>query len=252
MRCGCRSVGRASLCWQTQIITKSLSCWVLPTQRDRFSFPPLLPPLFFFFPQPHTIVHTLMAALKHWTGFSEQDRTPPPSALYVEYCTGLNCLAVAEHKMPPPPSFSQTGSWVTQGFSLPFQLCLSQLPSFIFLLSVSHAHDFPSSVTALIIEGSGQSWPVWSPTSRTAAVSYFGTPRPGWLAHFFECKTTLHSLLCFMRLPRPTSCWHWPRGLERDRGSSVWEEKGAEGDWKEIQPLESCWNNPRWKCAVME
>ena len=33
---------------------------------------------FFFFPQPHTIVHTLMAALKHWTGFSEQDRTPPP------------------------------------------------------------------------------------------------------------------------------------------------------------------------------
>lgn len=222
------------------------------TKRQVF-FPSSAPSSFFLPPSAaHNSAHSdgCPEALD-WIQWAGQDSTPP-SALYVEYCTGLNCLAVAEHKMPPPPSFSQTGSWVTQGFSLPFQLCLSQLPSFIFLLSVSHAHDFPCSVTALLIEGSDQSWPVWSPTSWAAAVSYFGTPRHRLAGSFLECKTTLHSLLCFMRLPRPTSCWHWPRGLERDRGSSVWEEKGAEGDWKEIQPLESCWNNPEWKCAVME
>ena len=39
------------------------------TKGQVFSPPlPLLPPLFFFFPQPHTIVNTMMAALKHWSG----------------------------------------------------------------------------------------------------------------------------------------------------------------------------------------
>lgn len=136
--------GRALLCWQTQIITKSLSCWVLPTQRDRFSFPPLLPPLFFFFPQPHTIVNTMMAALKHRSGFSEQDRTLPP----VHFM--LNIAPSSTVWLPPPPSFPQTGSQVTQGFSLPFRPNYFDFPlSFSFFLWLQ---KFPRCVIPLMLE----------------------------------------------------------------------------------------------------
>lgn len=59
----------------------------------------------------------------------------PPSALYAAYCTGLNCLTVAEEEMPPPPSSSQKGSQVIQGFSLPFHsVYLDILLSFSFFL----------------------------------------------------------------------------------------------------------------------
>lgn len=132
------SGGRALLRWQTQIITKSLSCWALPTQRDRFSFPLLLPPLFFLPPSAaHNSEHYdgCPEALE-WIRRAGQDSTP--GALYVEYCTALNCLTVAEWKMPPPPlPLLRQEARVTQGFSLPFSLRLSRLPSFIFFLPLS-------------------------------------------------------------------------------------------------------------------
>lgn len=46
--------------------------------KRRVFFPSSAPSSFFFVPQPHTIVNTMMAALKHWSGFSEQDRTIHP------------------------------------------------------------------------------------------------------------------------------------------------------------------------------
>lgn len=57
-----------------------------------------------------------------------------PTALYAEYCTGLNCLTVSEQKVPPPPSFSQTGSQL-RGF--PSLFTLSILTSFFHFLSSS-------------------------------------------------------------------------------------------------------------------
>lgn len=83
-RCCCRSRGRAVLCWLTLII-KKITFLLGPSHTKRQVFSPPLslsaPSSFFFFsfsPQPHTIVNTMMAALKHWSGSSEQDRTPPP------------------------------------------------------------------------------------------------------------------------------------------------------------------------------
>lgn len=60
--------------------------------------------------------------------------------------------------------------------------------------------------------------------------------RLGWLAgrpagSFLEWSVRqlsgLHtgSILCFMCLPRPTSCWHWPRGLAGEIEGAVWERK---------------------------
>ncbi len=224
LRCCCRSGGRASLCWQTQIITKSLSCWVLPTQRDRFSFPPLLPPLFFFFPQPHTIVNTMMAALNHRSGFSEQDRTPPPIALYAEYCTGLNCLTDAS-----TPFLFSDRKLSDSGFFPPFSTLPSWLPSFIFFLSLSLGTEVPlwhGSPHFWEHYSNNRRWPVWSPTSWAmhsfpTAVSYFGMPRlAGQLIFRVECKTTLqpayrqHTLLhvsAKTHLLLTLATWAWER-----------------------------------------
>ncbi len=138
----------ALLCWQTEIITKSLSCWVFPSQRDRFSFPPLLPPLFFLLPSAaHNSEHYMTAALKHWGGFREQDRTPPPSSLYVEFCTGLNCdCGRTEDASTPFLLLRQEAEWLRV---FPSLFTLFWLP-FIFFLSV--IHNFPCGVMALIFE----------------------------------------------------------------------------------------------------
>lgn len=143
-----------------------------------------------------------MAALKHWSGFrAKQDSTPPhpPSAPYAEYCTGLNCWTVAKEKMPPPPSFSQTGSRVIQGFSLPFYTVY-----FDFLLSFSFFFFCHTQLpmwcnSAQFLTAIQQPSEVVQPVEQCAlflVVSYFGTSRViGRLAHFLEWGVRLLSSL---------------------------------------------------------
>lgn len=78
-----RSEELSSPCRQAEVIAKSLSCWVLYTQRARVSFlpPPFL--LFLFF-QPHTIVHILLAAPKHRSGLDSSWLYRPPSLAVIE------------------------------------------------------------------------------------------------------------------------------------------------------------------------
>lgn len=66
---------------QAEVIANSLSCWVLSTQRGLsfFSSPSFFFALFLFFFQPYTIVHTLLAALKHWTGLHSSWLHRPPT-----------------------------------------------------------------------------------------------------------------------------------------------------------------------------
>lgn len=64
----------------------------------------------------------------------------PPSAHYVEHCTGLNCLTVAELKIPSPFPFSNRKLGDSGFFPL---LCLSWLPSFIFCLPLSFVTEVP-------------------------------------------------------------------------------------------------------------
>lgn len=94
-----------------------------------FSF--FAPSSFFFFSQPHTIVNTMMAALKHWSGFGAgQDSTP--CALYAEYCTGLNCGCGEDASSPFLVADRKLSD---SGFFPPFFHRLSWLPSFNFFLS---------------------------------------------------------------------------------------------------------------------
>lgn len=112
----------------------------LSSTKKPVSFASFCSLLFFFLPPSvaHNSEHYIMAALKHWSGFSAgQDSAPPPCALCLEYCTGLNCLTVAKQKMPPPPSLQSTGSRVIQGFFPPFLHCVRWLPPFNFCLSPS-------------------------------------------------------------------------------------------------------------------
>ncbi|KAF3852562.1 hypothetical protein F7725_005917, partial [Dissostichus mawsoni] len=58
--------------------------------------------------QPHTIVNTIMmAALKHWTGFSEQDRTVLPT---VHFMLNIALSDLGRAEEATTPSFPQTGS----------------------------------------------------------------------------------------------------------------------------------------------
>lgn len=137
---------RLLLCWQTENNHK-ITFLLSPshTKRQVF-FPSSAPSSFFFFFLLPSAAHNS----EHWwlpwsTGLDSvsRTRTPPPtpttpSALYVEYCTGLNRLTELRVEDASTPFlflfFSQTGSQVTQGFS-PSLFTLSILTSFFHFLS---------------------------------------------------------------------------------------------------------------------
>lgn len=120
------------------------------TKRQVF-FPSSAPSsFFFFFPQPHTIVCTIWW-LPWSTGVDSEGQDSTPDALYAEYCTGLNCLLLL--KMPPPPSFSQTGSQSVSGFFPPFTLPSTLTYFFLFMTLL-----FYFCLTSALWSGSTHFW----------------------------------------------------------------------------------------------
>lgn len=101
--------------------SKSRSCWVLVTQRGRFSPPPS-------FSQPYTIVNTMMAALKHWSGFSEESRTPPPLNFVLNIAqVSTVWLRQRRNCLHPHPILRQEAKWLRVFPSL-FLLEVEKLP----------------------------------------------------------------------------------------------------------------------------
>lgn len=154
MRCCVKLARTVLLCWQTHKITFLLS---LSNTKRQVSFSLLFSLLFFFFfPQPHTIVNSIRW-LPWSTGLDWEDRTPPPlCAIYVEYCTGLNCVCGRRQDASTPFLFFDRKLSVSGVFPPVFFIYLS-LPSFIFL---SLFFNILCGVIALISESSDQKCPV--------------------------------------------------------------------------------------------
>lgn len=178
-----------------------------------------------------------MAAPKHWSGFYELDTTPPSLDFMLNNAPGLNCLTEAQD-MPPSPSLSvllrQEVKW------------LWVFPSFFFFFYHSVFLDFLLSFSSPMCQKFHKlgvvMWGTVCQPFRSSLESnqlsgaliskwlrlIFGTPRTA--GSFLEWGVRqlpgMHTgcIVGFMYLPRTTSCWHWPRGLERDRERSerVW------------------------------
>lgn len=165
-----------------------------------------------------------MAAHKHWSGFSKQDRTPPPVHFMLNIALVSTVWLCQSRRCHHPLPFFQTGSRVTHGFSLPFHsVYLDFLISF---LLVTEVPLWCNSTQFWEHYSNNRRWPVWSPTSWAmhsfpTAVSYFGTPRhAGRLIFRVECKTTLqpayrqHTLLhvsAKTHLLLTLATWAWER-----------------------------------------
>lgn len=80
-----------------------------PAQRGRFSFPPLLPPLFFLLPSAaHNSEQYMMAALKHWSGFrAGQDSSPVHFVYNIALISPLPLPVVEKNASTPFLFFKQ-------------------------------------------------------------------------------------------------------------------------------------------------
>lgn len=158
----------------------------LPAQRQVF-FPSTAPSSFFFLlpSAAHNSEQYMMAALKHWSGFrAGQDSSP--SALCVEYCTHFaSATACGRKKMPPPPSFFQTGSCVFQGFfpSLLDPSTNDFLFSF-FLFNVPLWCNMTTSLKASIRASQSKSSQLRNATLSNGSVFFRMPWLKGSLAHF--------------------------------------------------------------------
>lgn len=230
-----------------------------PHKETGFLSPPLsfCSLLFFFFsfsPQPHTIVNTMMAALKHWSGSSEQDRTPPPpcALFWILHWSQLSGCERWRH-LHPLPFLDRKQS--DSGFFPPFFFCLSWFPYFI-SYRLFQVKEVPlwcntSGFFFCVLCSNCHMWSVFQPNRlsnmHTANSSVlFWHALTGWRTDsltyllpgsFLERAERQHSslstdtdnILGLTCLPRPTSCWHRPRGLEEERGSNVKHNRAAVG-----------------------
>lgn len=109
----------------------------LSSTKTQVFFSSFAPSSFFFFSQPHTIVNTMMAALKHWSGFSAgQDSTPLCTLHRILHWSQLCDCGWGEDASSPFLVADRKLS--DSGFFPPFFHRLSQLPPFNFCLSPSY------------------------------------------------------------------------------------------------------------------
>lgn len=101
-----------------------------------------------------------MAALKHWSGFLDY-KTPPPQLvhfLFIMHVSQLSDCGRAE--AASTPSFSHTGSQVTQGFFPPFLIAYLEVFFLSFFFSW-RLKDFPFCIKEWL-HSYHQKQPVWS------------------------------------------------------------------------------------------
>lgn len=119
----------------------------LSSTKTQVFFSSFAPSSFFFFSQPHTIVNTMMAALKHWSGFSAgQDSTPLCTLCRILHWSQLwlwrRCLL-------PLPCSRQEAEWFRV---FPSLFSPSILTSFFQFLSFSPLQKFPCGAIATFFE----------------------------------------------------------------------------------------------------